>query len=543
MKKLLAILFFLPAVSWASFQPVTGSTITVFPTQGGTLPVSGTVTANEGVPSSDFHGVDFSTGVQVNTGGRFLSIELSTGVSANQGSGNADFWGLDLSTGVRVSNAQITVVSTGIPVINPVTVISTGIPSYQLNTWSVSPGTGTYPVAIIGGSISNTSFQATQPVDATLNASVSIKGSSNTVSSAQSGTWSVSPGTGTYPVAIQGTIQTTPGPISIIAINGSTTSVSYQGTVSSVPVNVMNATLASTQSGTWSVSPGTGTYPVAVLNTAFGVTGGVTVVSTGVPAFQSGAWSVSPGTGTYPVAVLNTAFGVTGPVTVVSTGIPLGTVTATAVAYTTAAFTAAFPPVGAAIAFTGPTGLTQAGRVDVSSNVLVAGTAASGAAASGNPVEIGVRVTSSTIPTAASDGQTIYQAATNIGQQLVTGVPFGITLSTYTTNIASATVGTGTTGEMVLISSGGAATYAYLCGCVFTNTTATNGAVVIESPKGNVSNRITIGIPANYVPSGIWPGCTNPLFRSLPNADIAIYQTIASTSQSVYGQCRYYLGP
>lgn len=43
MKKLLFSLLFLPAWVWGAYQPITGSTITVIPPQGGAMPVSGTV--------------------------------------------------------------------------------------------------------------------------------------------------------------------------------------------------------------------------------------------------------------------------------------------------------------------------------------------------------------------------------------------------------------------------------------------------------------------------------------------------------------------
>ena len=136
----------------------------------------------------------------------------------------------------------------------------------------------------------------------------------------------------------------------------------------------------------------------------------------------------------------------------------------------------------------------------------------------------------------------IPQAGTNIGQGLVTGVPFGLVQSTYAIGIASIT--TPTSAEGVLVSSAGAATYTYLCGCVFTNTTATNGTVFIQSPGGSTTNLIAIGVPANDVPAGLWPGCENPFFRSPPNSSIYLYQNVSTTAnQAIYARCNYYQGP
>ena len=176
------------------------------------------------------------------------------------------------------------------------------------------------------------------------------------------------------------------------------------------------------------------------------------------------------------------------------------------------------------------------------STINIQGSAASGATTIGNPVQIGVKVTSTTIPTAVIDGQEIYQAGTNIGQQLVTGIPWGLISSTYSATMSSSTYVGASLGS-VLVSSAGASTYAYLCGCIFTNTTATNGAVIITSPPDSTTNRLTIGIPANYIPTGIWGGCTNPFFRSGSNSTIGIVQNIATSNQAVFMSCIYYKGP
>jgi len=113
----------------------------------------------------------------------------------------------------------------------------------------------------VGGSVAvtGTFWQTTQPVYVTNPTTATVSG---TVAATQSGTWSVSPGTGTYPVA--GTVAATQ--------SGGWTSTVTQGTNSNLRGSVMidgsSNTVTATQSGAWSVSPGTGTYPIAGTVTA-----------------------------------------------------------------------------------------------------------------------------------------------------------------------------------------------------------------------------------------------------------------------------------
>lgn len=149
-----------------------------------------------------------------------------------------------------------------------------------------------------------------------------------------------------------------------------------------------------------------------------------------------------------------------------------------------------------------------------------------------------VKVTSTTIPTAVADGANIASAGSNIGQVLVTGIPGGLIL--YSTMTL-----TTTTTERVLISSAGAATFTYLCGCVFTNSSATNASVTLRQSGGPGSaiagNNFLIGVPANFVPAGVWTGCTNPFYRSSVNSNITI--TGSASVTSIDARCQYYVGP
>lgn len=400
---------------------------------------------------------------------------------------------------------------------------NTTFASTESGAWSVSPGTGTYPVAITGGSIANTSFAATQ-----------------------SGAWSVSPGTGTYPVAITG---------------GS----------------IANTSFASTQSGAWSVSPGTGSYPASQTGTwtvqpgntpnttpwlmyITNVTTSPLQVQNGAGALTSVGWQTNGAsvpvhevgivtvTGTVIANAGTGIFNTSGSTVVITapnnntTPIPVsGSFSATSVNFTTATYGATFPTIGAAQAFIGQSGLTQAARVNISSDVYVAitsspavqGFAASGAVIAGNPVPTGLFVSSTSLPTAQPDGDVIYHAGTNIGQALITGVPFGL-IRTSTATLTT------TTSEIVLISSAAANTYTYLCGCVITNTSATNASVKFrqQGPSATEANNILIGAPANFVPAGIWQGCTNPFMRSAPASNITVQGSASVTSLEV--RCQYY---
>lgn len=165
----------------------------------------------------------------------------------------------------------------------------------------------------------------------------------------------------------------------------------------------------------------------------------------------------------------------------------------------------------------------------------IGGLAAAGATVSGNPLPQALFVSSTSVPTTRNDTQAAYWTGTNIGQGLVTGVPWG--LITVTTAIIT----TDTT-ERVLIASAAANTYTYLCGCVITNTSAINATVTLRrrGPAADVKN-ITIGAPANFIPAGIWPGCTNPFFRSEPASNITIQGSASISSLEV--RCQSYVGP
>lgn len=120
--------------------------------------------------------------------------------------------------------------------------------------------------------------------------------------------------------------------------------------------------------------------------------------------------------------------------------------------------------------------------------------------------------------------------------------PFGRTIiqdgvATAMIKVATLTI-TGVTSS-VLVSSAGSSTYTYLCGCVVTNTSATNTYLTFY-PSGALtsSNSLVLGAPANDVPAGIWRGCAAPFFVSAANSSIS---TVANGSvTSLFLTCQYY---
>lgn len=159
-----------------------------------------------------------------------------------------------------------------------------------------------------------------------------------------------------------------------------------------------------------------------------------------------------------------------------------------------------------------------------------------------------VAVSSTSVPAAVADGSTRTLEGTNIGQALVTGVPWGIIQSTYSTQITTANIvgQIGIGSESVLVSSPTQGNYTYFCGCTFNNPVS-SGTVILESPFSTVASRFPISLQAApSSPQGIWPGCTNPFYRSASNSNTYIFvknTTPANTSMVVDMRCIYYQAP
>lgn len=329
----------------------------------------------------------------------------------------------------------------------------------------------------------------------------------NTINSAQSGTWTVQPGNTANTTAwkVDGSAVTQPvsgtffpalQPVSLTQTSVVGATVTFNGTQNvqlqtgaNAIGSITNTSFAATQSGVYQVETGTNTYPVAVKN---------------VPAVsQSGTWTVQPGNTANTTAWKVDGSAVTQPIS--------GTVTANQ----------------------GAAGTSKWG-VDATTGIYVNGGTADAATDAGNPIKIGGVTRTTTWPTATTSGQRVNQGMSNVGQILVTGVPQGI---------VSFTTKTVTTTEEVLLSSAGASTFTYLCGCIVTNTSATNTYITLRNtgPTQTSVNSLPIGAPANYIPTGIWPGCANPFYKSASNANITIQA--ANSVSSLLLTCQTYTGP
>lgn len=299
-----------------------------------------------------------------------------------------------------------------------------------------------------------------------------------------------------------------PGPIQVNASGGTATAVGYATGGSSVPVSVLNTV------------PVTGTFfqasqPVTVTQpTVFGATttyNGTQIVGIVQPTVLGATVTFN---GTQNVQ-LQTGANVIGAVTQGAAG-------------------------------------TSFWGVDRTTGDYVVGGAAENAATTGNPLLDGVKVTSSTIPTGAANANSKALMGDAYGRVAVTGMPFDVIFSTYMIHISSAIYGVTNQNDAVLVSSPGSGLRTYLCGCEFGNTTATNGKVTLASPVNATTNSssyaigtaeshiMTIPIPANYFPSGLWRGCSEPFFRSALNSSISIIQNVAASKQAIDVNCMYF---
>lgn len=239
---------------------VNGSTVGV--NVIGTVPVSGTfwpatqpVSGTVAVSNSSFSVTGSTVNVNVNGTVPVLATQAGT-YTVTPGTGT---WAI--SGSVTASQGPISVL--GVSGSTITVGYQAGASSVPVNVINTVPVTGTF-------------FQATQPVSGSVTATISgtpsvnatsvntstvtFNGVAQPVLATQAGTYTVTPGTGTWPIS--GSVTATAGPISILGVSGSTTTVGYQTGASSVPVNVLNfpatqavsGTIAATQSGSWATT-------------------------------------------------------------------------------------------------------------------------------------------------------------------------------------------------------------------------------------------------------------------------------------------------
>lgn len=205
----------------------------------------------------------------------------------------------------------------------------------QQGSVTVTPGTGTFPV-------SGAFFQATQPVSiASANGALAVTSTSTVVTnagifpvqSAQNGSYTVTPGTGTF--LVSGTFFQAVQPVNIASANGalavtSTSTIVTNAGAFAVQASIPGGALAVTSTST--IVTNAGVFPVqaSIPGGALAITSTSTVLSAGaaeignvknsgtfaVQSAQNGSYTVTPGTGTFTVQIA------TGSVTAFQGGAP-----------------------------------------------------------------------------------------------------------------------------------------------------------------------------------------------------------------------------
>lgn len=183
--------------------------------------------------------------------------------------------------------------------ISSFTVTGGTITAYQGGAWTVDVGNFPSIVNVVG-TVSVSNFPSTFTVSGSTIISyqgglwdVSVNNFPIVQAVSQSGAWTVTPGTGTWDVT--GTVSVDNFP-ALVDVTGSSVTV-FQGgpwsIVGTVSVDNFPAVQAVSQSGSWSVTPGSGTWAV----TQSGIWN--------VNAQQQGAWTVTPGSGTFAISAVS----------------------------------------------------------------------------------------------------------------------------------------------------------------------------------------------------------------------------------------------
>lgn len=163
---------------------------------------------------------------------------------------------------------------------------------------------------------------------------------------------------------------------------------------------------------------------------------------------------------------------------------------------------------------------------------VAGGYPANGANAIPNPILIGAYTFSASVPPANVNGRVGYLMVDGFGRILTQG---GVPNSLITRTTATLT----TTTEQVLISSAGASTFSTLCGCLATNTSATNTYLTFRDQGNGGATAFTLGVPANMVPAGFGPDqCDHPIQQKTANSNWTIQAANAVTDIRI--SCWYF---
>lgn len=345
--------------------------------------------------------------------------------------------------------------------------------------------------------------------------------------------------------------------LGVIGIDGTSRHVGYDAQASSLPVNVLN-TVTATISGT--VQPGNTPNTTAwLVNTS-------TLGVIGIDGTSRGA-GYSAQSSSVPVNVLNTLTVNTHAVTQSGVFNINGSVVVSSFAATSTPMVN-MTQIGTSTIKTSSLAGQQSVStyIDASSNTVIVSTFGI-IGIDGTSRHVGYDAQASSVPVNVLNTPTVNPGNTaNTVPWLVNvttlsvisnagaSVPIGYSAqsSSLPVNIieipdlgilkwSTATITTNTA-ERVLISSAGTGLFNNVCGCVVTNTSATNANVTFRrsGPLAVDIEQILIGAPANSVPAGVWPGCANPFYRSGSNSNVTVQGSASVTSLEI--RCQYFIG-
>lgn len=419
-----------------------------------------------------------------------------------------------------------------------------------INIADPSTTAGVAPVDAVGGLTVRLATSSAVGIGTVVLSTSGASASTTTV--VVSGTPSVSI-SGTPSVSVSGTAIVQPIGITTVTFNGTAQPVSKSGdwtinqstigVISATPLTVTGSTVGVVQfTNPWLVQS---TYTVVSTTYAISVAGTfsppalttVTFNGTAQPVSQSGDWKINQSTigviSATPLTVTGSTVGV-----ILQTGGTVQVIGSTVGVVTPSTITA--------VVINSTVGVTGTITANAGTGSFYVGTSTVGIMTpSGTSIMdfstsavAGLLTSSTAFQTATNQGQIGQANGSSIGQIMVTGVPYQMVSATTSVNVSSQT---GT--EFIIISSASASQYTYLCGCVFNNSSATNSFLTLYQTSSTVSgvDFMQIGTPANDIPVGVWPGCTDPFFRSKVGGQITLKAnaTVSSTAM----RCIYYQAP
>lgn len=382
---------------------------------------------------------------------------------------------------------------------------------------------------------------ASQSTAASLKASVLIDGTSNTVNAAQSGSWSVTASQATpaslkASVLIDGTSNTvqitgTPSVTSVItgSVNVSTSNVKLSDGVDIASVTTAGLLLVD---GSGATQPISGTV-TAAQTTATSLKASVLIdgSSNTVAAAQSGTWTVQPGNTANTTAWKVDGSAVTQPIS--------GTVTAAQATAASLKASVLIDGTSNTVQITGTPSVAQSGTwtvqpgntqnttpwLAISTNTQVQGMVASSATNSGNPVKVGVVVSTSNVAKVPDQLITDLRGTSNGAILATLDCPRELIVKSSITITASTT-------ETVILSSGAANVFNDLVEVLVLNTSVT--ASRIDFRSGGNGTQVDFAV---YVPAGETRGkvSTHPWPQTSAASNWTAQSSASVTDIRIYG--------